>query len=59
MTAATDPRYGSDDYKLETAALGPVHRLHYGHYYAVVRNGVPMIERANTKGAVLHVEETT
>jgi hypothetical protein len=59
MTATTDPRYGSDDYKLETAARGPVHVLDAGRYFAVVREGIPMIERADTTGAVLHTEETT
>jgi hypothetical protein len=35
---------------------GPVHWVDAGSYRAVIRDGVPMIERESTGGAVLEVE---
>jgi hypothetical protein len=37
---------------------GPVHELDAGRYYAEAVNGVPMIFRADTAGAVTRIEES-
>lgn len=50
----TDPRLpGSLD---ERDTAGPVHHVDAGRYRAVLRKGVPMVERADTAGAVTFVE---
>lgn len=36
--------------------VSPVHIVDPGRYVAVIRNGVPMIERADTASAVLEIE---
>jgi hypothetical protein len=40
---------------METATRGLIHELDAGRYRAVIREGVPVIEREDTAGAVWQV----